>query len=302
MSTKPSSEHSFRWPDGKRIAVYLNAMLEVWGEGKAPTYTVQTTGLKKDYVDHGGISWARYGGNVGVWRVLRVLDHFGIKGTFCANSMCVEAYPAAIEQIVKSGHELAGHGVWQEQVMPEMTPEEQRKNIKTCLDMFEKATGQRPVGWKSPVLAWTPEVLDYLTQERLLWFGDFKDSDHPRRIRTKSGSIVAIPASEFTDNRTLRGSPMDYFDLYKNTFDYLYRYEPGSILNLSVHCHWGGRPPIMAMVEKLLTYMTGFPDVWLPTEAEIAEYMNAQNFDELWYAERYFGLPAAKAKPRLPLT
>ena len=29
-----------------------------------------------------------------------------------------------------------------------------------------------------------------------------------------------------------------------------------------------------------------------PTEAEIAEYMNAQNFDELWYSERYFGVAA----------
>jgi hypothetical protein len=154
------------------------------------------------------------------------------------------------------------------------------------------------VGWKSPVLAWTPETLEFLTQERLQWFGDFKDSDMPRRIHTSSGSIIAIPASEFTDNRVLRGSPKDYFDLYKNTFDYLYNHERGSILNLSVHCHWGGRAPIMAMVHQLYEYFTGFDDVWFPTLADIAEYMNMLSFDELWYAERHFGVSPDRARPQ----
>jgi peptidoglycan/xylan/chitin deacetylase (PgdA/CDA1 family) len=292
------SEHSFCWPNGKRIAVYLNAMVEVWSPGKAPTYTVQTTGLNRKNVDYGGVSWSRYGGNVGVWRVLKVLDSFGVKGTFCANAKSAEEYPAAFEQIIKSGHEVAAHGVWQDQVLPDMTPAEQQQNIHESLASFERLTGVRPVGWKSPVLAWTPETLEFLTQEGLRWFGDFKDSDLPRRIHTLSGSIIAIPASEFTDNRVLRGSPKDYFDLYKNTFDYLYNHERGSILNLSVHCHWGGRAPIMAMVHQLYEYFTGFDDVWFPTLAEIADYMNTLSFDELWYAERHFGVSPDRARPQ----
>jgi hypothetical protein len=72
--------------DRKRVAVYVTAMLEVWSEGKAPTYTVQTTGLRPGVVDHGGIAWARYRGHVGVWRILRALDDFGIRGTFATNA------------------------------------------------------------------------------------------------------------------------------------------------------------------------------------------------------------------------
>ena len=77
----------FSWPDGKRVAIAATAMLEVWSEGKAPTYSVQTTSLKKGQVDHNGIAWSRYGAEVGIWRVIRVLDHFKVKGTVAASAI-----------------------------------------------------------------------------------------------------------------------------------------------------------------------------------------------------------------------
>ena len=46
----------FGWPDGKRIAVTMTAMLETWSEGKPPPYGVQATPLKAGTIDHGGIA------------------------------------------------------------------------------------------------------------------------------------------------------------------------------------------------------------------------------------------------------
>jgi allantoinase len=276
------------WPNGKRVAVYVTGMLEVWSEGKAPTYTVQTTGLRSDATDYGGIAWSRYGGKLGVWRILRALSDFNIRGTFATNAMITEIFPDAIKEIVQSGHDIAGHGIWQDQMIGYMSPNEQHDTIKRTLDIFEKATGKRPEGWLSQVLAWTPETPDFLVQEGVRWWGDAKDIDLPKKLKTKHGEIVAIPVCEFTDNRVLRGSPRDFFDVYKDTFDYLYQHEPMSVLNIILHCQWGGRPPVMAVFRKILEYIFKFTDVWFTTPGEIAKWFSAQDQTEITYRERYF--------------
>lgn len=288
MIAREKNNTGLLWPNDKRIAVYVTGMLEVWSEGKGPEYTVQTTGLHRDSVDHGGIVWSRYGGKIGVFRIIRALNEFGIKGTFATNGMITEAFPDAIAEIVRSGHEIAAHGVWQDEMINYMEPADQHIAIKRTLDMFEKATGKRPRGWMSQVLSFTPETPEFLAQEGVLWWGDLKDIDLPKKVRTQHGDIIAVPVSEFTDNRLLRGAPNDFFDVHKDIFEYLYRHEPMSVLNIILHCQWGGRPPIMAQFRKLLEHFSQFDDVWFTTPAEIAEWFSGQGIDELSYRSRYF--------------
>jgi peptidoglycan/xylan/chitin deacetylase (PgdA/CDA1 family) len=267
------SKRPFAWPDGKRIAVTMTAMLETWSEGKPPPYGVQATALKPGTIDHGGIAWGSYGGKVGVWRIIELMRRNGMRGTFCVNARCAELYPEAVAQIVKSGHDVAGHGYVQDQLLAYMTSDEERATIRGCLDILEKVSGQRPVGWLSPVLAYTEHTRRILIEEKLLWHGDGRDSDLPNVVETSGGSIVHIPASDFTDNRVLRASPMDLWDVYKETFDYLYWREPPALLALSMHCHFGGRPLVSAIMEKILKYMAQYPDVWFASYGEIARWV-----------------------------
>jgi peptidoglycan-N-acetylglucosamine deacetylase len=268
------SKRPFAWPDGKRIAVTMTAMLETWSEGRPPPYGVQATPLKPGTIDHGGIAWGSYGGKVGVWRIIELMRRNGMRGTFCVNARCAELYPEAVAQIVKSGHDVAGHGYLQDQLLAYMTPEEERATVRKCLDLLEKVSGQRPAGWLSPVLAYTEHTRRILIEEKLAWHGDGRDSDLPNVIETSGGSIVHIPASDFTDNRVLRASPMDLWDVYKETFDYLYWREPPALLALSMHCHFGGRPLVSAIMEKILKYMAQYPDVWFASYGEIARWVH----------------------------
>ena len=268
------SKRPFAWPNGKRIAVTMTAMLETWSEGKPPPYGVQATPLKPGTIDHGGIAWGSYGGKVGVWRIIELMRRNGMRGTFCVNARCAELYPEAVAQIVRSGHDVAGHGYVQDQLLAYMTPDEERATIRRCLDVLEKVSGMRPVGWLSPVLAYTEHTRRILIEEKLIWHGDGRDSDLPNVIETSGGSIVHIPASDFTDNRVLRASPMDLWDVYKETFDYLYWREPPALLALSMHCHFGGRPLVSAIMEKILKYMAQYPDVWFASYGEIARWVH----------------------------
>jgi hypothetical protein len=81
---------------------------------------------------------------------------------------------------------------------------------------------------------------------------------------------VAIAHSDFTDNRVLRGSPRDFYQVYKDTFDFLYRGEAPSVINVTVHAHFGGRPMMSAMLAEVLRYMKGFDGVWFARHDEVA--------------------------------
>src|SRR6266704_4204413 len=137
---------TYSWPNGKRIAVGVTVMLETWSEGKAPPYGVQASPIKAGAMDLGGIAWGSYGGKVGVWRIINLLNANRIRGTFCVNGRCAELYPEAVAQIVKSGHDVAGHAYLQDQLLAYMTPDEERSTIRRCLDILERATGTRPAG------------------------------------------------------------------------------------------------------------------------------------------------------------
>src|ERR1700676_1195645 len=279
---------SFAWPNGKRIAVTVTVLLETWSDRNAAPYSIQTTSLKPGFVDLSGIGWGQYGGNEGIWRIMRILDRFGVPGTFCPNSQSAKLYEKAIRQAIKSGHEIAGHGNFQDQLMVYMETEAERASIRQSLDLLAQVTGERPKGWCSPVLAWSENTFDLLVQEGLLWHGEAKDFSMPRKITTKTGSLIALPVSDFADNRVLRASPLDFHDVYRETFDYLYAHEPMAMLPVAMHCHWGGRPLMAAMLQKVLAYYSQFTDVWFARSSEIAEWMIAQKLDQVSYDTRFF--------------
>jgi allantoinase len=264
---------TYRWPNGKRIAVGVTVMLETWSEGKAPPYGVQASPIKGGAVDLGGIAWGSYGGKIGVWRIINLLKSNNIRGTFCVNGRCAEIFPDAVAQIIKSGHDVAGHAYLQDQLLAYMTPDEEQRTIRQCLDILEKASGMRPQGWVSPVMAYTEHTRKFLAAEGLIWNGDARDTDLPRFADSGAGPIVQIPISDFTDNRVLRSSSLDLWEVHKETFDYLYAHEQPAFLPLSMHCHFGGRPMISAIFEKLFKYMAQFPEVWFASYGEIARWV-----------------------------
>ncbi len=281
------SEASSTWPNGERVAVALTVMYETWSDGKAPQYSVQATSLQSGTEDHAGTAWSSYGGRVGVWRILRTLDRWDFPATFFTNGRCAELYPESVVQIVESGHELGGHAYYQDQLLTYMTPDEQRETIGRSLDVLEEVGGRRPTGWLSPVLAFTPETVGLLAQAGLAWHADVTYIDLPHRVQTDHGVIAAVPNSDFTDNRVLKANPRDLYEVYTSTFDYLHEHEPMSLLALTLHCQFGGRPMVMAVFDQIMTYISQFPDVWLARHSELGQWALDAEVDEHSYRYRY---------------
>ena len=286
-----ASTSGFAWPNGARMAVVVTCLLENWSEGKGPPFTVQTTALKPGTPDRASMTWGTYGGRAGVWRLLRILDANQVPATFAANAHALELSPAAARQIIRSGHEICAHSYLQDTILAYLSREEERAVIRKTVDIITAVSGQPPKGWLSPVLASSEHTEALVAEAGLLWYGDYNHIDLPFCVPRGNGTIVAFPHSDYADHRVLRGNPRDWYDVYQDTFDYLYRNEPTSFLNITVHCHFGGRPLIAAQVDRILKYIRGYPDIWIVRHDELAQWVLDNRISEWTNGERFY--PAA---------
>lgn len=263
----------FIWPHGARVVVMPTVMFETWPRDKTPPAGSMGSRLRDGTIDLHGLSWAEYGGRTGIWRLLDIFEKAGVKSTVCANAHAAEHYPEAMQAFHKAGHEIAGHSYTQDMLLPYMKPDDERALIGRCLDIIADVTGARPAGWASPRLSPSEHTAGFLAEQGLIWHGDYNDTDLPYVIETAHGRIAALMHSDFTDNRAMRSTPRAYLEAYADTFDFLIASGQPEIINLTVHAHFGGRPPIAAMVSRALAHMAALPGVWFARHDEVARWV-----------------------------
>jgi hypothetical protein len=142
--------------------------------------------------------------------------------------------------------------------------------------------------WPISIPLPTAHTEEIIAETGFLWYGDYNNIDLPFCVKTQKGTVVALPHSDFADHRVLRGNPRDWYDVYKDTFDYLYANEPTSYLNITVHCHFGGRPLMAAQVDRILRYIRGFPGAWFVRHDELAQWIKSNRIEEWTNEQRFF--------------
>ena len=141
----------FHWPNGKRIAVGVTVMLETWSEGKAPPY-VQASPLKAGLVDHAGIAWGSYGGKVGVWRIINLLEPQRHHGHVLRQRTLRRDLPGRgrADRQVRARRRRATP-ICRIRCSSPCRPRRSSPRSSKCLDLLEKVSGMRPQGWISPM-------------------------------------------------------------------------------------------------------------------------------------------------------
>ena len=81
------------------------------------------------------------------WRFFDLFERLGIKPTLAVNARVCEDYPRVAEQAKKDGWEFMGHAYEQ---VPIHKNDDQAAMIDRSMDVIEKFTGKRPVGWLGP--------------------------------------------------------------------------------------------------------------------------------------------------------
>ena len=220
-------------------------------------------------------SWHEYGMRVGAWRFFDLFARLKIRPTLATNARVCEDYPRVAEQAKRDSWEFMAHAYDQ---MPIHKHDDQAGMINKSMDILERFTGKRPIGWLGPGLTQTLDTPELLVAAGVKYIGDWVYDDEPTVIRTANGSLVTLPYTvELNDipMMIVQHHESDY--LLKRAidqFDRLYAEgkERAKIMALAIHPYISGQPHRIKYLEAIYDYIARFDGVLHWNGAEILDW------------------------------
>ncbi len=117
---------------------------------------------------HGDSGWEARPSYLGVFfpPVLDALDQLGLRITFFCVGVDADRDEnfAAFQSITARGHEIGNHSYEHEPWLHRYSRNQLLEELTRTEDALERATGQRPLGFRGPGYSWSPELLDLLAE------------------------------------------------------------------------------------------------------------------------------------------
>lgn len=271
------------WPDGKRLAFWVAPNIEFYE--LAPPSNPSRKPWPKPIPDVAGYSYRDYGNRVGHWRMMELMDRYGIRGSISLSVALIDHHPEIIKACVERDWEFFSHGIYNTRYCYGMDEAQERQIIEDSIASVEKATGQRIAGWLAPALTHTERTMDLLAEYGLTYTCDLFHDDQPTPVKTKTGRFISVPYSlEMNDSIIFinqQSTPRRYVDILKANFDRLYAEgaESGTVMCIPLHAFLIGQPYRLEPFEEVFEYITGHDGVWTTTGREIAEYWTRNYYD-----------------------
>ena len=252
-------------PGNKRIVIWTIVNYEVWDIGKPMARQILPAPTGQPMLpDVPNWSWHEYGMRVGSWRFFKLFEKLGIRPTLSINARVCEDYPRVARQAADDGWEFMGHAYEQG---PIHKVEDQKAMIHRTMDVIEKFTGKRPVGWLGPGLTQTLDTPELLVEAGIKDIGDWVYDDEPTTIRTANGPLVTLPYTiELNDIPMMIVQHHESDHLYKRaveTFDQLYEEssERAKIMAIAIHPYISGQPFRIKPLAAIYDYVNQFDGV-----------------------------------------
>jgi peptidoglycan/xylan/chitin deacetylase (PgdA/CDA1 family) len=245
-------------------------------------FDAETLWLARGLKTPSPMSRGKYGAYVGVPRILNFCKERSIKVTFFVPGWVAENYGPVIERIIADGHEIAHHG-WLHDDPNSLTVEKEKEEFLKGIEVF-KRLGVKPVGYRSPAFDLGPNTLNLLKENFYLYDTSMMAHESPYYIVQdgKDTGLIELPVCWELDDApyylfTIKPSyrkgltdPDSVVKVWQREFDWAYR-ESGFYL-LTLHPQITGRGYRMDALGQTLDYITKFPEAWISTHKEIAEF------------------------------
>ncbi|MFL5296670.1 MAG: allantoinase PuuE [Phenylobacterium sp.] len=278
------------WPGGARIAVQLVLNYEEGGEMNVLHGDAQSETFLSDLINPAPVVGGRhmsmeqvyeYGSRAGVWRLLRLFERYGVPVTVFGVAMAMERNPAAVEAMLKAGHEIASHG-WRWINYQDVPEAVERDHMARAIEIHTRLTGERPLGWYTGRTS--PNTRRLVAEDDgFLYDADDYSDDLPFWTTVADRPHLIVPYTlEANDMRFSGGGLVtgDQFERYlTDTFDVLYAEGETAprMLSIGLHCRLAGRPGKLAGLERFLRHALEHQDVWFCRRVDIARHWRARH-------------------------
>jgi peptidoglycan/xylan/chitin deacetylase (PgdA/CDA1 family) len=274
------------WPDGRLVAVNLVVCYEegaeyslldgdTRGDGWGEYPLTAAAGIR----DLGTETHFEYGSRVGIWRIARILERYGVRATLSACAQALQRNPEVTAWLRESGHDVLGHGLrWTEQWTQNRL--EERAHLHQAVALFKELLGERPIGWNSRSYP-SVNTRELLVEEGgFLYDSDPCNDDLPYFVATSGARLLIVPYSKtLNDSRYLVSpgyvAPDDFVTNVRAAIDFLIEeaiHEGGRMMTIAVHARWTGQPNRAAALQGIIELILSRPQALFMRRDDIARH------------------------------
>lgn len=252
------------------------------------------------------ISRGMFAGEVGVPRLLDLMNRYEVPATWFWPGHSIETFPTEFDRVVSGGYEVGAHGYSHENPIA-MSRQQESDVLDRSIQLIEERAGRRPCGYVAPWWEFSPVTNELLIDRgfkydhslmhrdfvpyyvrvgdswtNIDYSSDASDWMKPL-VRGSETSLIEIPASWYLDdlppmmfiksNPNSHGfvSPRDVEQLWCDQFDWVYRELDYATFTVTIHPDVSGRPQNLLMLERFIQYIGRHPGVNFQSFEDIAD-------------------------------
>ena len=269
-----------KWPNGARVALVVIVNMEHWDWQLPADVPGAPSGPFRpplaDYSQH------EYGNRVGVFRILKILENYGVKPTIAMDATIAESNPFLVAECRKRKLEVMAHGISSRRpIHAGMMPEVERAYIQSSIAAVTKAMGMAPKGWLGPDYAESMHTPSLLAAEGIRYVCDWANDEQPYRMKVPQGELYSIGVNYDLDDIFIHWNGRRLIDEYRqilvDEFDGLYRDggQSGRLMVVNLHPWVMGWPWRSKYLAEAMEHISKFPSVWKASPSEVVDWYKA---------------------------
>jgi len=270
----------FDWPDKARIAFTVTLMLDYWEidppRDSRPDPRIVSP-LGNYFPDWLTWSQREYGARVGVFRVLQVLDQFGVTPSAALGSAAAKRYPELVDEFLRRGACFMAHGSYAtRRITSRMSETQELAFIEESRDLVKTITGEIPLGWCGQDFNESEHTPRLLAQAGFAYTTDWASDDRPFLL--DCGLLALPPQPEWNDLECMwlrRVSPSVWADNVADAFAFLHD-EGGGCFNMTLHPWVTGQAHRIHYLREALSRVLGRGATWRTTTDAVARAARQQ--------------------------
>ena len=236
------------------------------------------------------LSLGNYGAYEGVPRILRIMEKYGVRGTFNVPGQVADLFPQTILDIYKAGNELGNHSYYHTWPENFKTKEEEADEYIRGSARLKELTGEAPKGFRSPAWEYSEWTCDILEEMGIIYSSNMMHTEkiHQLEVFGQKRKLIEFPihwamddAAYWLYSTKLTGKAMQPLDaveqVFTTTFDVLYdewKNVPGredTVYVLTCHPQVIGIPARAQVLDHVIDHIRKCPDVEFIRMGDLAE-------------------------------